>query len=53
MSPGNYEGTFIKAGDSKTRKGLAWKKQWDSLGRAALAHWEVREKGALGTGSGD
>ena len=22
-SPGDYEGTFIKAGDSETRKGLA------------------------------
>ena len=44
---------FVKAGHSKTRKGLAEKKQQESLGWAALAHWEVREKGALETGSGD
>ena len=53
QSPGDYEGTFIKAGDSEIRKGLAQKKQQDSLGWAALAPWEVREKGDLGTGSGD
>ena len=48
MSPGDYEGAFIKAGDSETRKGLAQKQQQENLGWAALAHWEVREKGALG-----
>ena len=52
-SPGDYEDPFIKAGDSGTRKGLAWKKQQESLGWAALAHWEVSEKWALGTGLGD
>ena len=52
-SPGDYEDTFIKAGDNETRKGSAQKKQQESLGWAALAHWEVREKGAFGTGSGD
>ena len=53
MSPGGSEGTFIKAGDSETRKGSAWRKQQGSPGWAALAHWEAREKGTLGTGSGD
>ena len=43
----------MKAGDSKTRKDLAKKKQQESLCWAALAHWEVREKGAFGAGSGD
>ena len=52
-SPGDYEGTFIKAGDSKTRKGLAKRKQQESLRWAAFPHWEVRERGAFGTGSGD
>ena len=44
MNPGDYEDTFIKAGGSDPGKGLGW---------AAFAHWEVGEKGALGTGSGD
>ena len=44
-SPGDYEDTFIKAGDSETRTGLALKKQEESLDWAALAHWEGREKG--------
>ena len=46
MSPDDYEDAFITAGDSKTRKGLSQKEQ-ESLGWAALLHWEVREKGAL------
>ena len=50
MSPGVYEGTFIEAGDSETRKGLA--KKEEATG-AFLAHWEVREKGALGPDSGN
>ena len=50
-SPADYEATLMKAGHSETRKGLAQKKQYESLGWAALAHWEVREKAALGTGS--
>ena len=53
MSLGDYEDPFIKAGDGETRKGLAQKRQEENLGWAAIAHWEVREKGALGTGSGD
>ena len=52
MSPGDYENTFIRGGDSKTRRGLAQDKQQESLGWAALAHWEVKEEGALGRGSG-
>ena len=52
-SPGDYEDPFIKAEDSEPRKSLAQKEQQERLGWAALAHWEVREKGALGTGSGD
>ena len=52
-SPGGYEGTSIKAGDSDTRKGLALKKQQESPGWAALAHREVEGKEALGTDSGD
>ena len=39
------------AGDSETRKSLAQKQQQESLGGADLAHWEVRGKGALETGS--
>ena len=46
-------GLFLKAGGSETRKGLAKRKQQESLGWAALDHWEVRQKGALGTGSED
>ena len=45
MSPGGYEGTFIKAGDSEKRKGLAWRKQQENLGWATRAHWEVRAEG--------
>ena len=52
-SPGDNEGMFIKSGDSETRKDLAYKEQQESLGWAAFAHWEVREKGALGRGSGN
>ena len=52
MSPGNFEGMFIKAGDSDTNKGLTQKQQQESPGWAVLAQWEVREKEALGTGSG-
>ena len=51
-SPGEFEGAFVKVGDSETGRGLAQKKQQESPGGAALAHWEVREKGALGSGSG-
>ena len=45
-----FESTFIKARDSRTRKGLAQKQQQESPGSAALAYWEVREKGARFTG---
>lgn len=34
--PSDYEGVFIIAGDSKTRKGLAYKRQQERLGWAAL-----------------
>ena len=44
---------LIKAGDNETRKGLAQKKQKESLGWAALTPWEVREKRGLETDSGD
>lgn len=50
------EDIFIKAEGSETRKVLAWEKQRESRGSwgwVALAHREVREKEALGTGSGD
>ena len=30
MSPGDYKDTFVKAGDSETRKGLAEKKQQET-----------------------
>ena len=53
MSQSDYEDTSIKAGDSEPGKGLAEKKQQESLGWAASAHWEFRENVALGTGSGD
>ena len=46
--PGDCEGMFIKAADSDTRKGLAYKKQQESPGWVALSHCEVREKGASG-----
>ena len=36
MSPGDFESTCIKAED-RTRKGLRWKEQQESLGGAALA----------------
>ena len=52
MSPGDYEDLFIRAGNSEKRKDLALKEQQESLVWVALAHWEVRENGALGTGSG-
>ena len=53
-SPGDYEGMFIEVcGDSETRKGLAQRKHQESLGWAALAHWEVGEKEVWGTDSGD
>ena len=53
MGLGDSERAFMKAEDSEPRKGLGEEKQQGSLGWAALAHWEVREKGTLGTGSGD
>ena len=46
--PSDYEDTCIKAGDGKTRKGLAQKKQQESLDWAALLHWEIREMGLWG-----
>ena len=52
-SSSDYEGMFMKAVDSETRKGSAQKKQQERLGRAVLAHQEVREKGALGSGAED
>ena len=30
MSPGDYEGMLIRAGESETREDLAWKKQQKS-----------------------
>ena len=53
MSPGDYEDTFMNPGDSETRKRLVLKKQQESLRWSALAHWEARDKGSWGTGSGD
>ena len=50
-SLGDCEDVFLQAGDSETRKDLTLKKQQEIPGWAALAHWEVREKRALGTGS--
>ena len=52
MHPDDCEDTCIKTGEGKTRKGLVKRKQQESLGWAALAHWEVREEGALVAGSG-
>ena len=52
MSPGDYEGTFMRAGDSETRKPRVEEATGKSPSRAALAHWNIREKGALGTGAG-
>ena len=46
-------GLFLKAGGSETRKGLAKRKQQESLGWAALGPWEVRERGTSETDSGD
>lgn len=52
MDPGNFEGLFIKAGTVKQGRLSIEEATGESLGEAALAHWEVREKGALETGSG-
>ena len=46
-----FESTFIKAGDSETQKYLGEKKPQESTGGGVWAHWEVRAKGALETGS--
>ena len=40
----NYEGAFIKAEGSKTKKGLPWKKQQGSLSGAVLALWKCYRK---------
>ena len=47
-----FESTFLKAGDYETRKGLGQKKQQESPGNAAVAHWDVREKGTWRQGHG-
>ena len=42
-NPGGFNGTFIEAGESGIEAATDW---------VALAHWKVREKGVLDTGSG-
>ena len=51
-SPGEFESTFVNAENSETKEGLRIEEaRGQSLGGAALAHWKVREKGSLETGS--
>ena len=51
-SPGDYEGMFIKAGDSETRKDLALKQQESPSGVAVKLTGESEKRGYWGQSQG-
>ena len=48
MSPGDYEGTFIKAGDSKKKEGLSIEEATGKPTLRCLSSLENLTKGGLG-----